>query len=92
MRSSPCGNADSTRPEDTSWASSVIDLRFDEDQEQMSRTITRVRDVLAELHALLGDYSPMWFTEGENERTERALHDLNRLVSLYPGQLAERNA
>jgi outer membrane protein assembly factor BamD (BamD/ComL family) len=69
-----------------------MDLEFAEDHEQTSRTIMRVHGVLTELYALLGDYSPMWFTQRENERAERALHELNQLVSLYPNQSAERNA
>jgi hypothetical protein len=92
MSSSPRGNAKSIRPEDNSQTSAVIDLEFADDHEQATRTIMRVHDVLTELYALLGDYSPMWFTQKENERTERALHDLNRLVSLYASQSAGRNS
>jgi hypothetical protein len=38
------------------------------------------RDVLSELHSLLGDYSPMWFTREHYERTEEILRELDRSI------------
>jgi hypothetical protein len=48
--------------------------------EQTSGTISQVRDILNELHTLLSDYSPTWFTQAHYERTEEALRGLNRLI------------
>jgi len=36
-------------------------------------------DALAELHYLLNDYAPEWYTERHNQRTEEALKILGRL-------------
>lgn len=36
-------------------------------------------DALAELHDLLNDYAPEWYTERHNQRTEEALRMLGRL-------------
>ncbi|HXJ88157.1 MAG TPA: hypothetical protein VMS18_15160 [Candidatus Binatia bacterium] len=38
-----------------------------------------LRHVLGELHALLEEYSPSWYTQQHNEHAETALHRLNGL-------------
>jgi len=53
--------------------------------------LARASDVLKELHALLEDYAPMWFTEVQHKRTENALHELNRLIPSRPVLSIERN-
>jgi len=44
-------------------------------------SITRARDVLKELHALLENYAPVWFTQRLHERTSQAMSDLNASIS-----------
>lgn len=41
--------------------------------------LEQARAVLAELHALLESYAPVWFTQEHHERAEAALRELNRL-------------
>jgi len=88
MKTSPCRNAKSARPNADIPSLAAMRIVRTEDQEQVSSTILRAHEVLTELYALLGDYSPMWFTQKENERAERALHELKHLVSIYPGKSA----
>jgi len=59
--------------------------------EDASMVLVRASDVLKELHALLEDYAPMWFTEVQNKRTENALHELNRLIPPRRVLSIERN-
>lgn len=62
-----------------------------ENPEDTSMVLARASDVLKELHALLEDYAPMWFTEVQHKRTENALHELNRLIPSRPVLSIERN-
>jgi hypothetical protein len=50
------------------------------DNEQAPNTLSQVRDVLDEIHSLLADYSPVWFTQAHYERTQEALRWLSRVV------------
>jgi hypothetical protein len=47
---------------------------------QTSTALSNAREVLDELHTLLGDYSPTWFTPTHFKRTEDALHRLDLLI------------
>jgi hypothetical protein len=51
-----------------------------DNNEQTSSTLSNVREVLDELHTLLADHSPTWFTQEHFERTEKALRRLNVLL------------
>jgi len=40
---------------------------------------TAAADVLAELHNLLNDHAPAWYTERHSQRTEEVLRTIGRL-------------
>ncbi len=58
----------------------VINQKLIQNNDHASIAIAHAYDVLRDLHALLDDYAPMWFTEVHHKRAERALYELNRLV------------
>jgi hypothetical protein len=62
----------------------AIDRRCSGNDEHASKVLTRVNAVLQELHVLLEDYSPAWFSQEQHERTEGALRELNRLIPSRP--------
>ncbi len=43
--------------------------------------LEHVKDVVTELHSLLEDYAPSWYSERHCIRTEQALHELNQLIA-----------
>jgi hypothetical protein len=49
--------------------------------EAAAQVLTKAGDILRELHTLLEDYAPTWFTERHNALAEQALHDLNQFIS-----------
>jgi len=69
----------------------AVDGSVAENLEGASKVLAHASDALKELHALLEDYAPLWFTEGHHQRTEKALHELNRLIPCRPGLSVERN-
>lgn len=80
----------SRKPADEPRKGVAIDLTIAGNDEEMWRVLKRANDALRELNTLLEDYAPMWFSQGHHERTEEALHDLNRLIPSCPGFSVER--
>lgn len=59
----------------------VIHGNRPKDNRKESDSLSHARDVLDELTVLLSDYSPMWFTQRHSEQAEKAVRELNRLIS-----------
>jgi hypothetical protein len=90
MRHSPNLYLISRKPADEPRKGVSIDLPIAGNDEEMWRVLKRANDALQELNTLLEGYAPLWFTQGHHERTEEALHDLNRLIPSCPGLSVER--
>jgi hypothetical protein len=46
-----------------------------------AKVLTQAGDILRELHTLLEDYAPVWYTERHHAGIVQTLHDLNQFIS-----------
>jgi hypothetical protein len=60
------------------------DCRVVDSNEAVAQVLTKTGDILRELHTLLEECAPTWYTERHRVGTEQALHDLNQFISRRP--------
>jgi len=58
----------------TSHSKAALSLSTADNEKKPPSERTRLVEVLSELHELLEDYSPTWYTEEHHLRLESALH------------------
>lgn len=49
--------------------------------DSVAGSLSTVTEIVTELHTMLEDYSPAWYSEKQHIRTEQALIELKRLLS-----------
>jgi hypothetical protein len=64
--------------------SNAAPIRNTANHDTEAATLHEVSNLMRELHTLLEDYSPVWYSEQHHSRTELALRQLDRLETLGP--------
>jgi hypothetical protein len=73
---------DSPSALDNSFARVTSDEGVTHDLGLAVPTLTQVSSVVRELHGLLEDYAPAWYSERHHNLAEQAIEELERIISL----------
>jgi hypothetical protein len=74
----------STALSSSAQSASPAPLRNPAIRDTEAAALHEVRNLMNELHTLLEDYAPAWYSEQHHNRTKLALRQLNRLQGLGP--------